>query len=152
MTYAKESFHVTGLSIRTSNDPGKAERDIPALWARFLSSAAATDIPGITGSDIYCVYTAYEDDHTKPYTVVLGYRTDAPEAIPAPYRSITVPGGAYRKVSVAGRLADGIVVEAWMQIWQSGWDRAYTADYEVYGAAAQDQEAAEVDIFIAVKD
>lgn len=44
----------------------------------------------------------------------------------------------------------GIVFEAWLEIWNLDIPRAYTADFEVYGEKTQNPADAEVDIFIAV--
>lgn len=141
-----------GLSIRTSNEPGRADKDIPELWSRFLSASGAAAIPGATGPDVYCVYTEYEGDHTLPYTVVLGYAVDNIDTVPEGCRGIAIPGGPYQRVTVKGNLDDSIVYDAWLGIWQSGWDRAYTADYEVYAPGASKDGSAEVNIFIAVKE
>jgi predicted transcriptional regulator YdeE len=66
------------------------------------------------------------------------------------FKGIRIGGGAFKKITAAGKLSDGIVYEAWTHIWNAGWDRAYTADFEVYGAGAQHPDAAEIDIFVAV--
>lgn len=59
--------------------------------------------------------------------------------------------GPYLKCTAKGRLSDGIVFNAWTEIWNSKVLRAYTADFEVYGERSQHPEDAEVDIFLAVR-
>jgi predicted transcriptional regulator YdeE len=44
------------------------------------------------------------------------------------------------------------VFAKWQEIWALDIPRAYTADFEVYGANSQNLEAAEVEIFIAIRD
>ncbi len=144
-------FYIIGMAIRTTNEQAQAAQDIPQLWAAFMSEDRTTKIPRHQGKDIYCVYTEYESDYTRPYTVVLGYKVDNLDHIPDGCKGVKIEGGPFKKVSVAGRLSDNIVYEAWTRIWNAGWDRAYTADFEVYGAKAQDPEAVEMDIFIALE-
>jgi predicted transcriptional regulator YdeE len=149
---AVTSFYVIGMTIRTSNEAGQAAADIPALWEKFMAGNDAVAIPGIHTGDIYCVYTEYESDHTRPYTVVLGYKADSLDRIPEGWKGLQVEAGPYQKVTAKGRLADGIVYNAWLKIWEAGWNRAFTTDFELYGPGARDPEAAELDIFIAVKN
>ncbi len=144
-------FHIIGMAIRTTNEQEQAAKDIPQLWAAFMSGNPAAKIPGILGEDIYCVYTEYESDYTRPYTTVLGYKVASLDHIPEGFKGLTIAAGSYKKVSAAGKLTDNIVYDAWIKIWEAGWDRAYTTDFEVYGAKAQNPEAAEMDIFIALK-
>ena len=67
-----EAFDIIGISIRTTNENMQAAQDIGALWGRFKGEDIFSQIPGKLEDDIYCIYTNYEGDHTKPYDVVLG--------------------------------------------------------------------------------
>jgi len=78
-----EPFNIIGISVRTTNENGQAVKDIPALWNRFMSEGIANKIPNKTSESIYCIYTEYEKDHTKPYTTIIGCRVDQVENIPA---------------------------------------------------------------------
>jgi predicted transcriptional regulator YdeE len=52
---------------------------------------------------------------------------------------------------VKGNILQGVVFDEWTKIWNSDLERAFTADFEVYGEKSLNPENAEVDIFIAVK-
>ena len=145
------AFNIIGLSIRTSNDPGRAEKDIPALWATFMSKNTIANIPNIIDANIHCVYTDYEGDHTAPYTVVLGMRVSSLEMIPETMTGMSFSGGDYKSYSAAGNLEEGIVYQAWSKIWNDDINRAFTADFEVYDASKPDPSNTAVDIFIALK-
>ncbi|WP_316746700.1 GyrI-like domain-containing protein [Pedobacter gandavensis] len=144
-------FFVVGLAVSTSNDPGKAAIDIPALWARFISENIASKLDNKLGDEVYSIYTDYEGDFTQPYTTVIGYAVQNLDQIPEGMRGVTIAGGAYQKHALKGNLNEGLVYNAWIDIWKSGVSRAYTTDFEVYGEKSQNREAAEVDIFIAVR-
>jgi len=145
------SFHIIGKAIRTTNENGQAATAIPQLWQAFFSGQVAAGIPAKTDTAIYCVYTDYESDHTKPYTTILGCKVDNLDSIPEGLTGITIGGGTYKVFSPEGNIAGGLVFNEWTKIWAMPLDRAYTADYEVYNEAALSDPDAVVDIFIAVR-
>ncbi|WP_316842152.1 GyrI-like domain-containing protein [Pedobacter gandavensis] len=144
-------FFVVGISVRTSNDPGKAIIDIPELWARFSTENIAAKLDHKLGDEVYCIYTDYEGDYTQPYTTVIGFTVQNLDQIPEGMRGVAIEAGPYEKYALKGNMNEGLVYNAWLDIWKSGASRTYTTDFEVYGEKAQNPEAAEVDIFIAVR-
>ncbi len=145
------SFHVIGIAVRTTNENGQSAQDIPALWNRFMTGSFLEKIPGKTSQDIYCIYTDYEKDHTRPYTTILGCKVSSLELIPAGMTGKTIDGGNYNRSLATGNIPQGSVFNEWVRIWNSDLPRTFTADFEVYGEKAADPENAEVDIFVAVK-
>ncbi|MFW0736697.1 GyrI-like domain-containing protein [Flavobacterium sp. T12S277] len=145
-----QKFNVIGISVRTTNENGQSGTDIPALWNQFISEGIASKIPNKVSEDIFCVYTDYEKDHTRPYTTILGCRVENLDTIPDGMTGKTIESAVYEKFIASGNLNDGIVFNKWLEIWNSGLNRSFTADYEVYGAKAQNPEAAAVEIFIAI--
>lgn len=145
-----ETFHIIGLPVRTSNEEGRAANDIPALWERFFAEAVSSKIANKLSEDIYCLYTDYETDHTKPYTAVLGYKVTDLDSVPEGLVGKTVPGKRFERFTASGKLSEGIVFREWTTIWSMPLDRAYSGDFEVYGPKSQNPEQAEVDIFIAL--
>ncbi|WP_234865467.1 GyrI-like domain-containing protein [Flavihumibacter fluminis] len=146
------SMKVIGITVRTSNAAGAPGTDIPELWNRFLSEAILLKIPNRINDTIYCVYTNYEGDHTKPYTTLLGCQVTEMDTIPHGTTGIEIPKGIYEQVSVTGNLMNGIVFQAWIDIWQRPLNRTYIADFEVYDEKAADMSNAEVNIFVGVQN
>lgn len=146
-----EPFCITGICIRTTNENNAAANAIPRLWQKFLSENTMAQIPGKTGNEIYCVYTEYEKDHTRPYTTLLGCRVEKNAPVPDGFKKITINPGNYSVFTAKGKLDAGIVYAAWTEIWNVAADRIYTTDFEVYGAKAADPASAEVDIFVATE-
>ncbi len=159
MTQAKKSsvsttvepFHIVGISVRTTNEGNQAFEDLSTLWEKFLQEGLSDKILNKVDPTIYCVYSDYEKDYTRPYTAILGCRVPNLENVPQGMVTKTIPGGSYAKFTAKGSLIDGVIYQAWNEIWNSSLDRKYTADFEVYGEKAQNPNQAEVDIFIAVK-
>lgn len=145
------AFSIIGISVRTTNENNQSATDIPALWERFFSENIMERIPGRQSTDLYCVYTDYEKDHTRPYTTVLGCKvadaTQAPEGLQA----VTIPERSYAQFEATGNLHEGAVIETWQKIWESPVPRAFTADFEHYGEKAHIPKEAAVDIYIAVQ-
>ena len=63
----------------------------------------------------------------------------------------TFEEATYTRYIVKGNILQGVVFDEWTKIWNSDLERAFTADFEVYGEKSLNPENAEVDIFIAVK-
>ncbi len=82
ITTSIEPFFIMGISIRTTNEDQQAAKDIPALWQRFWNEDILSKIPNKTGNTLYCAYTDYESDFTKPYTTVLGCKVSSLGTIP----------------------------------------------------------------------
>ena len=146
-----QKFNVIGIAVRTTNEKGQAGQDIPALWNKFMSEGIIEQIPNKIDNSIYCIYTEYEKDHTKPYTTILGCKVESLETIPSGMVGKTFEEATYTKYIAKGNILQGIVFGEWTKIWNSDLDRTFTADFEVYGERAQNPENAEVDIFIAVQ-
>ena len=146
-----EKFCVIGISVRTTNENGQAEKDIPALWHDFMTNGSADKIPNKIDNSILCVYTDYEKDHTRPYTTIVGCKVSDLKNIPDGLVGKTFETADYIKIIAKGNILQGMVFSEWIKIWDSDLDRTYTADFEVYGEKAQNLENAEVDIFIAVR-
>jgi predicted transcriptional regulator YdeE len=146
-----EQFKIIGISIRTINENNKSIEDISNLWNKFLSEKIIEKIPNKINQEMYSVYTDYEGDYTKPYTMILGCKVESLDQIPKGMVGKEFEGGKYQKIIAKGDITKGIVVQEWLKIWSSDLKRAYTADFEVYGEKAQNSKNAEVEIFVAIK-
>lgn len=146
-----DSFHVIGISIRTTNENGQSAKDIPILWQKFMSEGILDQIPNKINNSVYCIYTDYEKDHTKPYTTILGCKVENLNVVPDQMITKTIEGTSYQKFIAKGDLMQGAVYNEWVKIWNSEMERTFTADFEVYDERSLNPENAEMDIFVAVK-
>lgn len=144
-------FYIIGFAKRTTNENAQAVQDIPELWKHFLSNQFLDKIPNKVDSSIYSMYTDYEKDYTKPYTTLIGCKVSSLENIPDGMIGRQIEGGTYKKITAKGKLADGIVYNKWVSIWNSDLKRAYSADFEIYGEKSQNPYDAEVNIFVAIQ-
>lgn len=146
-----QSFNVIGIAVRTTNENNQAANDIPVLWHKFMSENVLAQIPNKIDETIYCIYTDYEKDHTKPYTTILGCKVANLDSIPEGMVGKTFEDGNYQKYTAKGNLMEGLIFNEWLKIWNLAIPRAYSADFEVYGEKAQNPTDAEVDIYIAIQ-
>ncbi|MCV9926128.1 GyrI-like domain-containing protein [Flavobacterium sp. LS1R49] len=145
-----EEFFIIGLSVRTTNENEQSATDIPALWNKFMTENTIENIPNKIDNSIYSVYTEYEKDYTKPYTTILGCKVLSLDNIPTGMTGKTIAKETYKQFTAKGNLAHGIVIQKWIEIWNTDLNRKYTADFEIYGEKASNPENAEVPIFIAI--
>lgn len=152
-----ERFSIIGIAVRTSNgNIQQLTQDMQGLWGRFMVENIAGIIPHKLDDNIYCVYTDYEGDHIQPYTALLGCKVTTLDLTPE-MRSANLVGknftdGSYNKYLAKGNLMEGAVFAKWQEIWSMDLKRSYTADFEIYGAKAQNIADAEVEIFIGVME
>ncbi|GLB52270.1 hypothetical protein NBRC110019_13090 [Neptunitalea chrysea] len=148
---AMQPVKIIGLKIRTSNDSGKADIDIPALWNKFMGKSIAERIPNRIDDEIVAVYTNYESDYTKPYDMIIGCRVGMLDTIPEGMVGRSFDAGNFTKFTAKGDLTKDAVINTWMQIWKTPLERSYLADFEVYGEKAQNPYDGEAEIFVGVK-
>jgi len=146
----KEAFKVIGIAVRTTNEHGQSAKDIPALWNKFVTEACMAKIPNKIDETVYGMYTDYELDHTKPYTAIIGCAVSTLDNVPEGMVGKEIEASTCEKFVAKGSILQGVVFSEWLKIWSANLDRAYTADYEVYGEKAKNPADAEVDIFVAV--
>ncbi|WP_338760427.1 effector binding domain-containing protein [Bernardetia sp. ABR2-2B] len=147
-----EALNIIGISVRTTNENEQAAKDIPALWEKFMSESTTEKIPNKISNEVYCIYTEYESDHTKPYTTILGCKVKSLEQIPTGMIGKTIEKTEYEKFTAKGNLQEGIVYNKWLEIWNKDLNRKFTSDFEIYGEKTMNPKDAEVDIFIAVEN
>lgn len=151
MTSKKEALSIVGISKRTSNAPGKAEKDIPDLWKKFMSTHIMESIPNKLNNNIFALYTDYESDHTGAYTIIIGCEVESLDNIPETFTVKFVPESKYQKFTAKGDLTNDAVINKWMEIWKTDLKRTYTTDIEIYGDKAMNPTDGEVDIYIAIE-
>ncbi|MEO9512554.1 MAG: GyrI-like domain-containing protein [Flavobacteriaceae bacterium] len=147
----KEALTIVGIATRTSNESGKAENDIPQLWQKFMADGVTNRIPNKVNDTIYAIYTDYESDHTKPYTLVIGCHVDSLDNIPEDMTVKMVPEANYNTFIAKGDLTKDAVINTWMEIWKTPLKRTYTTDIEIYGEKAMNPTDGEAEILIAVE-
>jgi len=142
---AKKYF--IGLPLRTDNT--EAHTAIPAHWGRFYSENVLAKIPKRLNGDVLAVYTEYEKDHTKPYTMILGCETASLDEIPEGLVGIEIPAARYAVFTSNGPHPDALI-QIWQSVWNGDLDRSFTADFELYPAQFDPVKNPQAKVFIAI--
>lgn len=124
----KSKQYIVGLAVRTDNE--KAMRDIPEICDTF-QHGWQEKIKNCVSDDIVCAYLEYDEDHTKPYTYIIGCIVTSCDSVPTGMVCKELAGGLYARIEVFGQYPESLMA-AWEDIWDLDIDRAYTADFEVY--------------------
>lgn len=144
-------MNIVGISTRTSNQNGKAEKDIPALWQKFINDNINEKVSNKIDETIYALYSDYEGDHTLPYTITIGYNTVNLDNISEDLTVKIVQEANYAKFIAKGNLTKDAVINKWMEIWNMDLQRSFTNDLEIYDDRAIDPTNGIAEILISVK-
>lgn len=138
------------LDKKTTNENNQSMHDCGALWQRFQHEQIAEKIPSHHESAIYAVYFDYDGDHTQPFDYFIGCEVESTASLPEGLTQIQIPEAEYERIEAKGQIPD-CIAQAWLDIWKSDLNRAFTYDYERYDERSADWSNAEIDIFISVK-
>jgi len=100
-------FRVMGIEIWTSNE--NAMKDIPGHWGRFYAEGIEEKIPGRLGDDVIALYSDYEGDYTKPYSLTIGCKVSSINNIPKGMSAKMVPASNYLVLTAKGKMPDALV-------------------------------------------
>lgn len=149
----EKAIRLLGIDLgrTTSNLDNQSAKDCGALWQKFETEQLKEKIPGKKNDDVYAVYYDYEGDHTKPFRYFIGCKVGEDVIMPAGLEELKIPAGLYALIIAKGKMPD-CIANAWKSIWSSNIKRAYNCDFEVYDQRSKNWDAAEVDLYISVKD
>jgi len=133
--------NVAGISIRTNNFTGKVADDLGNLWKRLLNESITERIPNKLSDSTNYVSTQYSSDFTEDYTAFLGFEVNTIEVLPDDLQACPIPAGDFLKLYATFFPLVNAVVTIWQEIWNqdSGLNRAYKVDMEIYGPESQNE-------------
>jgi predicted transcriptional regulator YdeE len=123
--------------------------DVGELWQKFYVNGIQDRTPNCIDTRVFVLYSHYETDHTGNFNSLIGSPVTDLAYIPPGMVGRLIPTQKYCVKRAEGTLPNA-VIDAWKMIWHSDINRTFKYDFELYDDRAQDQNNAEVDIFIAV--
>jgi predicted transcriptional regulator YdeE len=118
-----------GISTIVSNENPEG---IATLWDRFYSGNISEHIKNKSSGNVIAVYTRYQGDYTKPYTVIIGHEVNGDDFLyDSQLDCVDINNKNHTKYTVTGKLPE-VFVNKWREIWGSGHQRAYISDYDIY--------------------
>jgi len=152
----QQGFEVIGIEARTNNVKENSDGGmIPQMWQRFYMEGTIDQIPAKVDNSIIAVYTDYVNDANGDYTYILGAKVKAGTKPPAGMVAKQIPTGKYLEFASEQGALPLVVPKVWRHIAEyflaaGAPARAYKADYEVYDAA-MDPNDASTHVFVGVK-
>jgi predicted transcriptional regulator YdeE len=134
MVQLTDPIYVLGLSIITSNEDAFKNNSIGKLWNQFIHSALKDKLKNLSSSNIFVVYSDYEDAHHGQYSVTIGYAVKELTTVPNALSTKIIQKGKYQPFLVESQTPEAIV-KTWKSIWETDSHtlvRNYQTDYEEY--------------------
>lgn len=152
----QEAFTVVGIAVRTNNAKEATDSFIGKQWGRLMQENLLAKIPNKVDRNIVAVYTNYASDKDGDYTYILGAQVTKDGPIPYEMVTTTVPSGRYAVFTSERGPVQQAVLATWKRIWatpknEPGGDRAYKADFELYGERAKNPADSIVEIYIDIR-
>lgn len=154
----KESIQILGITVRTSNSNEMTENaQIPQLWETFYQQQVFERVSNLAKSPItYALYSDYDDGLNGEYSTTVGLEVKSEEIAPKGLIAKEIPAAKYLIFTSEKGPITEIVIKTWQNIWrwfeQSDVERAYTGDFEIYDERCSEQNEAQVDIYVAIKE
>ncbi|MBA3723095.1 MAG: AraC family transcriptional regulator [Parachlamydiaceae bacterium] len=149
VTNKTEKKLVIGIPIKTSNENGRFQKEVPPLWDRFFRENMAGKIQNRINNNFLAVYTGYEGDYTKPFTYLIACEVSNIDKVPEGMVGMKIEPTTYAVFTAKGEFPKSMM-QTWQAIWKSDAKRSYTTDFEVYPADFNPQANPEIKIFISV--
>lgn len=143
-----KSIKIVGISLKTTNENNQAAKDIPILWDKFFKENISDKIENKKSNEIYALYTDYEGDFMKPYSVVLGHEVENFENIPEGMTAKEIPSSSY---AVFQAESPKKVISAWQNIWKTSLNRKYLVDFEVYKTVNSSIDMPSIEICVGIE-
>ncbi|TGL45040.1 GyrI-like domain-containing protein [Leptospira perdikensis] len=134
-----EKFTVMGLRIRTSNAPGDADIQIPAVYSRFYKEDIPKQMELLRKFDpLFAVYFNYASDENGAYDFLLGYSVDPKTKLLPGMEMVSVGTQNGRYFHIEPGAPEEVVPKFWAEIWnhpEIPKIRTYQMDWEEYSEA-----------------
>ncbi len=150
---SKESFPIIGIELRTTTHDGINFTEIPQFWEKVLEKGQIAKIPDRKSPDtILGVCMDFGSDGSFSY--IIGAEVTSTENTPDDMVCRTIPAAKYAVFTARGKMPDSIqdvtkyIYQEWLP--HSEFQRANLVDFELYDERFDDEENAEVDIYVPI--
>ena len=147
----KELMQISGIELRTSNNPDSGPKEIPIHWENFYSDKIFEKIPNKISNEVIALYCDYEGDYTKPYSLIIGCSVSSTESIPSGLVLKNLPKTSYAVFTAIGEHPKALI-ETWENIWNSNLKRTYSGDFELYEENFMLKDIQKVEVYIAIEE
>ena len=150
---SKESFHIIGVELKTTTHDGKNLVEIPQFWEKVLEEGQIEKIPDKKFHDTV-LGICMDFEPSSRFSYIIGSEVTSTENTPEDMVCRTIPAGKFAVFTARGKMPDSIqetfkyIYQEWLP--NSEYQRANSADFELYDERCHDPENAQVDIYIPI--
>jgi AraC family transcriptional regulator len=150
---SKESFPVIGVELKTTTQDGKNFVEIPQFWGKVLEAGQLDRIPD-RKSHGTVLGICMDFDPPGRFSYIIGAEVSCTKNVPDDMVCKTIPAAEYAVFTARGKMPDSIqytvkyIYNEWLP--NSKYQRADSADFELYDERCHDEESAEVDIYVPI--
>ena len=150
---SKHSFHIIGVELKTTTHDGKNFVEIPQFWDKVLEEGQIEKIPDKKFQDtVLGICMDFESNGRFSY--IIGAEVISTENTPEDMVCRKIPAGKYAVFTACG-VMPGSIQETFKYIYQewlpnSEYQRANSADFELYDERCRSAENPEVDIYVPI--
>ena len=150
---SKESFHIIGVELKTTSHDGKNLAEIPQFWKKVIEEGQLERIPDKKYKDTV-LGICMDFEHGGRFSYIIGAEVTSTENTPEDMVWRMIPASKYAIFTARGNMP-GSIQETFRYIYQewlpnSGYQRANSADFELYDERCRDSENAEVDVYVPI--
>jgi len=149
----KESFPIIGIELKTTTHDGKNFVEIPQFWEKVMQQGQIDNIPNKKyPGTVLGICMDFQTDGSFSY--IIGTEVTKAENIPGDMVCKTIPAARYAVFTARGKMPGSIqdtvkyIYQEWLP--NSEYQRADSADFELYDQRYHGGENAEVDIYIPI--
>lgn len=132
----------------------KSDGFIPTTWAKFYAGGMIDKIPNKIDNTVVAVRFEYQDDPQGSFRFFLGCRVTSPVVVPSGMAHLYIPPDDYVRFTSPRGQSPHNVYETWafiekLKTTDTGGNRKYSFDFEVYDLRTMNYRDSTVDIYVA---
>lgn len=155
----KPAFHLIGYELKTKNEDGQNNKDIPEFWQQYMRNGLGCNIPDPIQQNVELGICTDFNPETGEFVYLIGMEVN--EGTPAPegmvYRSFpeleyavfTTPKSNEESFTSSIQSTWNYIFTDWFP--QSGYEHYGSIEFELYDERCHGSENKEMDIYIPIK-
>jgi AraC family transcriptional regulator len=155
----KSAFHIRGYELKTKNEDGQNNKDIPEFWKQYMQNRLVSKIPNpINENEELGICTDFNPE-TGEFVYVIGMEVKKGARAPEGMIYRNFPELEYA-VFTTPKSNEGLFTSSIQSTWnyiftkwfpQSGYEHYGSVEFELYDKRCYGSENKEIDIYIPVK-
>jgi AraC family transcriptional regulator len=155
----KPAFHIIGYELKTKNEDGQNNKDIPEFWQQYIQNKLGSKIPNPIHKNVELGICTNFNPETGEFVYVIGMEVKKGTQVPdgmvyksfheLEYAVFTTPKSNERSFTSSIQSTWNYIFTEWFP--QSSYEHYGSVEFELYDQRCYGSENKEMDIYIPVK-